>query len=77
MERWELEGKAFEEAQRLIDEKFSFFNPYTVQIDDDGVPFAQAEEFYSLVEKELLARGEEIHRPVGSPYFKIKKYQAK
>ena len=74
MEKWKLESKASEEAQRLYEKEFSFHNPYTVII-CDGIPFSQREEFYRLVEEELNSRDEKIIRPYNQQYFKIVRYQ--
>ncbi len=75
MQQWELEAKASDEAQRLYEKEFSFYNPYTVTMDDEGIPFTQRKEYYHLVERELALRGEEINRPFDGPFFKITKYQ--
>ena len=77
MEKWELEMKASDEAQRLYEKEFSFYNPYTVTIDDYDIPFSQREEYYRMVQRELELRGEEITRPIDGPFFKINKYQRK
>lgn len=68
-------AKAYDEAQRLIEKCFSFHNPYSCVIEDDGIPFNQKERFYRLVEEELLEKGEKITR--NGQFFKIDRYQRK
>ena len=69
----DITALAYEEAQRLLEACFSFDNPYTCMIESSGVPFEQQEDFYQMVEEELLERGEKIRRE-GS-YFKILRFQ--
>lgn len=64
---------AYEEAQRLLETCFSFYNPYTCIIEAEGVEYDEREDFYRLVEEELLCKGERIRRE--GQYFKISKYQ--
>ncbi len=71
----ELEAMAAEEARRLYEVEFSFYNPYTRFICTDGIPADQEETFCRLVEEELLLKGEKIHR--SGAMFKICEYQAK
>ena len=71
----DMNALAYEEAQRLLEKCFSFFNPYTCIIDAEGIPFEKREKFYSLVEEELLKKGEKIIRE--GELFKIKRYQSK
>jgi len=68
-------GRAYEEAQRLIETCFNYYNPYTCIIEAEDIPFEEREGFYRQVEEELLAKGEEIRRE--GAYFKIKRYQRK
>ena len=70
-----LTALASEEARRLLEEEFSYDNPYTVVIEDEGVPYTQRDRFYGLVEEELLMKGEKITR--NGQFFKIDKYQKK
>lgn len=70
-----LTAMASEEARRLLEKEFSYNNPYTVIIEDEDIPFTKREKFYSLVEEELLLKGEQIDRQ--GQYFKICKYQNK
>ena len=69
----DIESLAYEEAQRIMEECFSFYNPYTCIIEVEEIPFEQREHFCQLVEDELLERGERIKRD--GPYFKILKFQ--
>ena len=64
---------AYEEAQRLLEKCFSFYNPYTCIIEAEGIPYESQEKFYQMVENELLEKGEKIKRE--GPYFKIVKFQ--
>ena len=64
---------AYEEAQRLLEKYFTFHNPYACMIEAEGVPFEQQENFYQMVEDELLKKGERIKRD--GPYFKIVRFQ--
>ena len=73
MEYSPLEALAYEEAQRLLEKCFSFYNPYSCEIDAEGIPFEEREKFYRLVEEELARRGEQISRR--SQFFKIMRYQ--
>lgn len=73
MDRAELEARAYDEAQRLLERDFSFYNPYTCIIEADEIPFGDRDRFYGLVEIELAAKGEKISRD--GQYFKISKYQ--
>ena len=75
MDKMTMTAMAYEEAQRLLEKSFSFHNPYTCEIEAEGIPFNQREEFYKLVEEELLERGEKISRQ--GEFFKIDKYQKK
>lgn len=75
MDNSELQAMASEEARRLYEKEFSCFNPYTREIDAEGIPFTQRETFYRMVEDELREKGEEIQRQ--GPYFKIARYQRK
>lgn len=70
---YDIKALAYEEAQRLLETSFSFFNPYTCIIEADGIPFGEQEEFFRLVEKELLEKGLKIKRE--GQYFKIVKFQ--
>ena len=69
----DIESLAYEEAQRIMEECFSFYNPYTCIIEVEEIPFEQREHFCQLVEDELFERGERIKRD--GPYFKIIKFQ--
>ena len=69
----ELEAMASEEARRLYEKEFSYHNPYTREIEADGIPACLEDKFYQMVEDELLLKGEKIRR-IGK-YFKICKYQ--
>lgn len=71
--RKNLEALAYEEAQRLLETCFTFHNPYTCIIDNEGIPFEKHEDFYRMVEEELLAKGEKIERR--GAFFKILKFQ--
>lgn len=71
----DLHALAYEEAQRLLEKCFSFHNPYTCIIDAQGISFELREDFYRLVEEELLAKGEKIIRE--GEYFKIQRFQRK
>ena len=73
MKNIEIEALASEEARRLYEKEFSYYNPYTREIDAEGIPFLEREKFYQLVEEELLQKGEMIQRD--GAYFKIMKYQ--
>ncbi len=75
MENMELQAIASEEARRLYEKEFSYFNPYTREIDTEGIPYTQKEAFCRMVEEELLQKGEKIRRQ--GQYFKIDKYQSK
>ncbi len=75
MDNMEIYARAYEEAQRLIEKCFSFFNPYSCEIDDEGIPFNQREAFYREVEDVLFEKGYNITR--NGRYFKIDRYQAK
>lgn len=68
-----LEALASEEARRLYEEEFSYYNPYTREIFTDGVSFDEEEAFCRMVEQELANRGEKIERQ--GRYFKISRYQ--
>ena len=70
----DLTAKAYEEAQRLLEKCFSYHNPSMCEIYVEDVPFEEREKFCSLVEDELLVKGEKITR-FGS-YFKIPRYQS-
>lgn len=72
-----IKALAYEEAQRLLEKCFSFYNPYTCIIETDiyEIPFNKKEEFCTLVEEELLEKGKKISRE--GEYFKIDKYQKK
>ena len=69
----DIYAKAYDEAQRLMETCFSYCNPYTCIIEDDGIPFDMQDKFYSLVEEELQLKGEKITRE--GKYFKINKHQ--
>ena len=75
MNKMEIEAKAYEEAQRLLETSFSFDNPYTCEIDDSEIPFSDRDFFYAEVEKVLSDKGEEIKRE--GRYFKICRYNKK
>ena len=75
MDIMELTAMASEEARRLYEKEFSYFNPYTREIDAEGIPFSQREAFYQMVEEELLEKGEKIRRQ--GQYFEIERYQRK
>lgn len=70
-----LEAEASEEARRLYEEEFHYYNPYTREIDTRGIPYSQEEWFCQMVEDELHLKGEKIHRD--GRYFKIDRYQKK
>ena len=70
-----LTALASEEARRLIEKEFSYHNPYSVVIEDEGIPYTQRERYYALVEEELLMKGEKITR--NGQFFKIDRYQNK
>ncbi len=72
MKKSELYARAYEEAQRLIEKSFSFYNPYTCIIESDGIPYEDKETFYNYVEQILKEKGEEIKR--SERFFKIVKY---
>ena len=69
----DIRALAYEEAQRLLETCFTFYNPYTCIIETAGIPFEKQEEFYRMVEEELLERGENIRRE--GQYFKILRFQ--
>lgn len=71
----ELEAEASEEARRLYEEEFHYYNPYTREIDTSGISSQQEERFCQMVEDELRRKGEKIHR--NGRYFKIARYQKK
>jgi len=73
MESFELMAIASEEARRLYEKEFSYFNPYTREIEDEGIPAALCPLYYQMVEEELRLKGEAITRH--GKYFKIDKYQ--
>lgn len=68
-----LEAEASEEARRLYEREFSFFNPYTREIETEGISHSKEEAFCQMVEDELRRRGEKILR--NGRYFKISRYQ--
>lgn len=68
-----MEALAYDEAQRLLETSFNFYNPYTCIIETEGIPFNEKELFCKMVEQELALRGEKINRR--GEYFKITKYQ--
>lgn len=70
----ELEAMASEEARRIYEKEFSYHNPYTREIESDGVPVGLEEAYYRMVENELALRGEKIFRD--GKYFKISRYQS-
>lgn len=71
----ELEALAYEEAQRIIAEECSYYNPYTRIIECGDVPYSEEEQFCGMVEKELKLKGESIKRD--GKYFKICRFQRK
>lgn len=75
MTKSEIEALAYEEAQRIIEEEFSYHNPYTRIIECGDVPFNEEEKFCKMVEDELKLKGESITRD--GKYFKICRYQQK
>ena len=75
MDEMYLQALAYDEAQRLIEKCFSFFNPYSNEIEAETVPFNLRDHFYALVQKELELKGQRITRR--GAYFKIDMYQAK
>ena len=65
-----------EEVQRLLETCFSYHNPYTCEISAEGVPFEERDNFYRMVEEELLERGKKITRDRKyGQYFKINEFQ--
>jgi len=73
MDNNEIEAMASEEAVRLYEKEFQHYNPYTREINADGIPYSKQEIYFRLVEEELLAKGEKIQRQ--GAYFKIERYQ--
>ncbi|MCI9087634.1 MAG: hypothetical protein HFJ32_03660 [Clostridia bacterium] len=71
----ELEVEASEEARRLYEREFHYNNPYSREIETNGIPYSQEEQFCQMVEDELRLKGEKIHR--NGRYFKIDRYQKK
>ena len=71
----ELEGMAYDEAQRLIEVYFYACTPHTCIIESRNIPEEQREHFYRMVERELLLKGKKIRRKGGN--FKIPEYQKK
>lgn len=71
----ELEARASEEARRLYEQEFHYYNPYSREIDIKGIPCALEDKFCRMVEEELELKGEKIHR--NGKYFKIDRYQKK
>ena len=69
----EIEARACEEAVRLYENEFHYYNPYTREINAEGIPYSKQEMYFRLVEEELLAKGEKILRQ--GAYFKIARYQ--
>ena len=74
-----LYAEASEEARRLYEKEFSYYNPYTVIIEDDGIPHNSRDRFYELVKTILLVeKGEHVSsNPENPKYFKIDKYQSR
>ena len=70
----DIRALSYEETQRLLETCFTFYNPYTCIIEAEGIPFENQEQFYRMVEEELLAKGEKIRRE--GPYFKILRFQS-
>ena len=75
MENYELEALAYDEAIRILEKYFSYYNPYTNIIEVGNVPYNYQERFCQMVEYELKLKGEDIKRD--GRYFKILKYQPK
>ena len=70
-----LKALAYDEAQRLIEKCFSFYNPYTCEIEAFQIDFNDRDHFYALVHEEISLRGYKISRQ--GAYFKIDMYQNK
>ena len=72
-----LYAEASEEARRLYEHDFSYYNPYTVIIDDHMIPFYSRDRFYELVKTILyVEKGEHVSSDPSNPgYFKIDRYQ--
>lgn len=77
MDKCIMEALAYEEAQRLLEKEFSFYNPYSCVMEAEDIPYSEQEIFFDMVEEELALKGEKILRRRGEKYFKIAKYQAK